>query len=58
MRNIFFELMNNSLFGTTMENLRKRISFKLINNSKDYFRCLIKAIHKIGKEFMKLMKNL
>ena len=32
--------MNNSVFGKTMENLRKRISVKLINNFKDYTRCV------------------
>ena len=34
--------MNNSVFGKTMENLGKRISAKLINNSKDYVRCVTK----------------
>ena len=34
--------MNYSVFGKTMENLRKRISVRLINNSKDYVRCVSK----------------
>ena len=36
----FIKLMNNSVFGKTMENLRKRINFQLINNAKDYIRCV------------------
>ena len=34
--------MNNSVFGKTIENLRKRISVRLINNSEDHVRCVSK----------------
>ena len=45
--------MNNSVFVKTMENLRKRISVKLVNNSKDYVRCISKPSFISQKIFSK-----
>ena len=36
----FFKLMNNSVFGKTIENIGERIIVELINNSKHYVRCV------------------
>ena len=36
----FFKLMINIVFGKTIENLRKRINVRLINNTKDYVNCV------------------
>ena len=32
----FFKLMINSVYGKAMENLRKRINVRLVNNAEDY----------------------
>ena len=34
----FFELMINSVYGKTMENLRKRINVRFVNNKKDFLK--------------------
>ena len=34
----FFKLTINSVYGKTMENLRKRISVKIVNNEKDFLK--------------------
>ena len=48
-----FKLMNNSVFGKTMEILRKRITVKLINNAKDYVKCISKPSFISQKIFSK-----
>ena len=45
--------MNNSISGKVMENLRKRMSVKLINNAKDYVRCISKRSFVSQKIFSK-----
>ena len=37
-----FKLLINCVYGKSIENIRKRISVKLINNSKEYLRCVSK----------------
>ena len=49
----FFKLMNNATFGKTMENLKKIISVRLVNNAKDYIRCTSKPRFVSQKIFSK-----
>ena len=38
----FFKLLANCVYGKTMENIRKRINVKLINDCKGYVKCVSK----------------
>ena len=49
----FFKLINNSVFGKTMENLRKIISGKVVNNAKDYKKHVSKPSFVSQKIFTK-----
>ena len=51
----FFKLLINCIYRKSMENIRKRISVKLINNSKDYLRCVSKPILSHRKYLIKLL---
>ena len=45
--------MINSVYGKSMENLRKRISFRLVNNEKDFLKYTSRPTHITHKIFGK-----
>ena len=47
----FFKLMINSAYGKTMENLRKRISVKLVNNAEDFLKYTSRPTYITHKNF-------
>ena len=47
----FFKLMNNAVFGKTLENLRKRINLKLTSNEDIYTKHASRANFRSGKMF-------
>ena len=44
----FFKLMNNSVFGKTMENIRNHKNMKLVTNDKKYFKYVMKPHFRDG----------
>ena len=49
----FFKLMTNSVYSKTMEDLRKRISVRLVNNEKDFLKYTSRPTHITHKIFGK-----
>ena len=49
----FFKLMINIVYGKTMENLRRRINIRIVNNEKDYLKYTSRPTHITHKIFGK-----
>ena len=49
----YFKLMTNSVYGKTMENLRKRINVRFVNNEKDFLKYTSKPTYVTHKLFNK-----
>ena len=47
----FYKLVNNSVFGKTMENIRKHRNIKLVNNEDEYLKNVMKPNFKSGMLF-------
>ena len=47
----FYKLMNNTMFGKTMENIRKHRNIKLVTSRESYFRTVMKPNFKSGVLF-------
>ena len=48
-----FKLMINSVYGKTIENLRKRINVRLVNNEKDFLKYTSRPTYVTHKLFDK-----
>ena len=44
----FYKLMNNSVFGKTMENIRRHRNIKLVNSKEEYLKTVMKPNFKSG----------
>ena len=49
----FSKLMINSVYGKTLENLRKRVNLRLVNNAKDFLKYTSKPTYSTHKMFGK-----
>ena len=50
---IFFKLLNNAVYGKTMENMRKKIKIRIVKSEKDIAKHISKPSHVSHKIFAK-----
>ena len=50
--------MNNSAYGKTKENLRKRINVRLVNSAKEYLSMLANQLLFLNKILVKIMLDI
>ena len=50
----FFDLMNNSAFGKTVENIRNHKDMKLVTSDKKYLKYVMKPTFKDGFHFLNI----
>ena len=55
LKKIFFKLMINSVYRKTMENLRKRVNVRLLNNEKGFLKYTSRPTFITHKTFGKVM---
>ena len=53
-----FKLMNNSAYGKTKENLRKRINVRLVNSAKEYLSMLANQLLFLNKILVKILLDI
>ena len=53
LKKTLFKLLNNAVYGKTMENMRKRIKIRITTNEKDFLKYMSRPTYISNKKFGK-----